>query len=60
MKDPDWLVQPLFPRKKRLPPKALTSDRPAVPRPPLPRRRKRSPEKPPLPPRMQRRSPFHP
>jgi hypothetical protein len=60
MKDPDWLVQPLFPRTKRVPPKARTSDRPPPPlallpdrpkpmaRPPLPRRRPHP------------RSPFHP
>ena len=59
MKDPDWLVQPLFPRTKRVPPKALTSDRPPPPLASLPVRQ-RSVVRPPLPRRVRPRSPFHP
>ena len=58
MKDPDWLVQPLFPPTKRVPPKALTSDRPPPPLASLPRQR--SVVRPPLPRRVRPRSPFHP
>lgn len=60
MKDPDWLVQPLFPPTRRVPPKALTSGRPPLALPALPDRPKRSPEKPPPPRRQRQRSPFHP
>jgi len=57
MKDPDWLVRPLFARK-RLPPRTLPAERPPAPLPP-PAETKR-PVRPPLPRRPRLRSPFHP
>lgn len=54
MKDPDWFVRSLFPPKRRLPPRAVTSNRPS-PLSPRSGVTRRPPKRPPLP-----RSPFHP
>lgn len=59
MKEPDWLVQPLFPPTRRVPPKALTSGRPPLAPPALPEKPRRVP-RPSLPRQPLPRSPFHP
>lgn len=59
MKDPDWLVRPIIPKRPRSA-RPLTLDRPPAPMLPIPGEPKRVPERPPLPRRSQRRSPFHP
>lgn len=59
MNDPEWFVRSLFPAKKRVVPKAPTTDRPP-PLSRLPQEPRRPPLRPPLPRRSGLKSPFHP